>query len=140
MILSVVITGLIMLALMGLVNTATEAGDNVRSSNDLTRQARFAMQRMVRYAGHSRKLMLPLRDNPASNWPENIREQTVPASAPIGDSTLATAVLAVTLPAFVDLDQDGYPRCRRRRRRPHRRRPAERRHPRLLSRHHGDRR
>jgi type II secretory pathway pseudopilin PulG len=109
MMLSVVITGLIMLALMGLVNTATEAGDNVRSSNDLTRQARFAMQRMVRYAGHSRKLMLPLRDNPASNWPENIREQTVPASAPIGDSTLATAVMAVTLPAFVDLDQDGYP-------------------------------
>lgn len=53
--------------------------------------------------------MLPMRDKPASNWPENIREQTVPASAPIGDSTLATAVLAVTLPAFVDLDQDGYP-------------------------------
>jgi len=109
MMLSVTITGLIMLALMGLVNTATEAGDQVRGSNDLTRQARFALQRMVRFAGHSRRLLLPLRDNPASNWPEHIREQTVPPSPPIGDSILATAVLAVTLPAFVDLDQDGFP-------------------------------
>ncbi len=107
--LSVAITGLIMLALMGLVNTASEAGEQVRSTNDVTRQARFAMARMVRYAGHSRRLLLPLRDNPASNWPENLREQTIPPSPPVGDSTLATAVLAVTLPAFVDLDQDGFP-------------------------------
>ncbi len=109
MMLSVTITAFIMIALMGVVNTATETSDQVRERNDLTRQARFALQRMVRFAGHSRHLMLPLRDKPASNWPENIREQTVPASAPIGDSTLATAVLAVTLPAFVDLDQDGFP-------------------------------
>ena len=109
MMLSVTIMGVVMLALMGVINTATEAGDSVRSSNDLTRQARFAMQRMTRFAGHSRRLMLPLRDKPASNWPENIREQTIPPSPPTGDSTFATAVLAVTLPAFVDLDQDGYP-------------------------------
>jgi type II secretory pathway pseudopilin PulG len=109
MMLSVAITGVVMLALMGVINTASVTGDNVRSSNDLTRQARFAMQRMVRFAGHSRRLMLPLRDNPLTNWPENIREQTIPPSAPIGDSTFASAVLAVTLPAFVDLDQDGFP-------------------------------
>ena len=109
MMLSVAIMGVVMLALMGVVNTATEAGEEVRTSNDLTRQARFAMARMIRFAGHSRHLMLPLRDKPATNWPENIREQTIPPSAPIGDSTFATAVLAVTLPAFVDLDQDGFP-------------------------------
>lgn len=108
MMLSVAITGFIMLALMGVINTATETGDDVRTRNDLTRQARFAMQRMVRFAGHSRRLMLPLRDKSASNWPENIREQTIPPSPPTGDSTFSTAVLAVTLPAFVDLDQDGY--------------------------------
>ena len=109
MMLSVTIMGVVMLALMGVINTATEAGGNVRSSNDLTRQARFAMQRMTRFAGHSRHLMLPLRDKPASNWPENIREQTIPPSPPTGDSSFATAVLAVTLPEFVDLDQDGFP-------------------------------
>jgi hypothetical protein len=37
-----------------------------------------------------------------------VREETVPASAPEGSSTKATAVLAVTLPLYVDLDDDGY--------------------------------
>ena len=82
MMLAVAITGVIMLSLMGLLNNAIEAGDSVRNSNDLIRQARFALQRMVRFAGHSRHLMLPLRDKPATNWPENIREQTVPPSPP----------------------------------------------------------
>ena len=108
MMLSVTITAIVMLALMGVVNTASETGDQVRERNHLTRQARFALQRMVRFAGHSRLLMLPLRDKPATNWPENIREQTIPPSPPVGDSTFASAVLAVTLPAFVDLDQDGF--------------------------------
>ena len=109
MMLSVTIMAVVMMALMGVINTATETGDKVRTSNDLTRQARFAMQRMVRFAGHSRHLMLPLRDNPSTNWPENLREQTIPASAPIGDSTFSSAVLAVTLPHDIDLDQDGTP-------------------------------
>jgi hypothetical protein len=51
---------------------------------------------------------LPLPDNPNTNWPENIREQTIPPSAPIGSSTFASAVLAVTLPEYVDLDADGF--------------------------------
>lgn len=109
MLLAVAITGLIMAGLMGVVNTATETSDDVRQRNQLTRQARFAMERMVRQVSHSRKLLLPLRDNPATNWPENIREQTVPPSAPIGDSTLATAVLVVSLPAYIDLDGNGIP-------------------------------
>lgn len=109
MMLSVTITSLIMLALMGLLNTATEAGDSVRSRNDLTREARFALETMARSVGHSRKLLLPQRDKPATNWPENIRQQTVPASPPIGDSTLATAVLAVSLPAYIDLDDNDIP-------------------------------
>ncbi len=107
MMMAVAITGVVMLSLMGLLNTASETGEQVRGSNELTRQARFALQRMVRHAGHSRRLLLPLRDNPSTNWPENIREQTIPPSPPLGDSTFASAVLAITLPAFVDLDQDG---------------------------------
>jgi prepilin-type N-terminal cleavage/methylation domain-containing protein len=76
---------------------------------DITRQASFAMERMVRAVSHSRRLLLPLNDNPGTNWPEDVREETVPPTPPIGDSTLATAVLAVTLPAYVDLDFDGVP-------------------------------
>ena len=67
------------------------------------------MQRMTQAVSHSRRLLLPLADKASSNWPEHIREETVPPSAPVGSSTKATAVLAVTLPAYVDLDLDGVP-------------------------------
>jgi len=76
-------------------------------NHQLTREAQFAMNQMVRAVANSERLMLPLADNPDTNWPEHIREQTVPASAPVGDSTLATAVLAITLDAYIDLDADG---------------------------------
>ncbi|MCP4333147.1 MAG: hypothetical protein GY785_10870 [Gammaproteobacteria bacterium] len=109
MMLTLAIASLIILGLSGVVNQALQSQDAVTETNKLTREARFAMQRMVRSVSHSRLLLLPLRDKLASNWPENIREQTVPASPPIGDSTLATAVLAVTLPLYSDLDGDGYP-------------------------------
>ena len=103
------IAALIIAGLSGVVGQALQSQDAVLETNKLTRDARFAMQRMLRTVSSSRRLLLPFRDKPATNWPENIREQTVPASPPIGDSTLATAVLAVTLPAYVDLDNDGYP-------------------------------
>jgi len=103
------IASLIILGLSGVVGQALQSQDAVSETNQLTRDARFAMQRMLRTVANTRRLLLPFRDKPASNWPENIREQTVPPSPPIGDSTLATAVLAVTLPAYVDLDNDGIP-------------------------------
>ncbi len=105
--LAVALAGMLVLGLSGVVGNALQTGDLVHEKNDLTRQARFAMQRMVRVVSHTRSLLLPLNDNPGTNWPENIREQTVPASPPVGDSTLATAVLAVTLPAYQDLDNNG---------------------------------
>lgn len=106
--LAVVLAGILVLGLSGVVGQALQSKEVVQEHNKLTRQARFAMQRMVRAVSHTRLLLLPLNDNPATNWPENIREQTVPATAPIGDSTLASAVLAVTLPAYQDLDNDGF--------------------------------
>ncbi len=109
MLITVTITGMIVLALMGLVNTATVTGDTVRTRNDLVREARFALGRMVEMTSTSTRLLLPLADNPGTNWPENLREQTIPASPPIGDSTFSTAVLAVQLPYDIDLDQDGVP-------------------------------
>ncbi len=103
------ITGMVMLALMGVVNTATETTSTVGTRNDLVQQTRFALNRMVDMTRRSPKLMLPLRDRPDTNFPENIREQTIPPSPPIGDQTFATAVLAITLPHDIDLDQDGIP-------------------------------
>jgi type II secretory pathway pseudopilin PulG len=81
----------------------------IQERNQLTEDGRFAMERMVRALSHSRRLLVPLADNSLTNWPENIREETLPASPPVGDSTKATAVLAVTAPEYLDLDGDGVP-------------------------------
>ena len=100
---------LILAATTGLFNNAFGTSAVVKERNLLLQQARFALDRIVRATSHSPRLLLPLADNPGTNWPENIREQTVPASPPIGSSTFASAVLAVTLPEYVDLDADGFP-------------------------------
>ncbi len=104
-----VISLLIVAGLSRVIQVTLDSKTALEQQIDLAREASFAMQRMVNTIGHSRRLLLPLGDNPGTNWPEHIREQTVPPSAPIGDSTAATAVLAVTLPAYVDLDFDGVP-------------------------------
>lgn len=103
------LAAMILVATTGLVNNALGTDAVIAERNRLQQEARFAMGRIVSAAGHSRQLLLPLPDNPNTNWPEHIREQTIPASAPIGSSTFASAVLAVTLPEYVDLDADGFP-------------------------------
>jgi len=92
----------------GVVGQVVTTRDFVQDKNELTRQARFAMDQMVRSISHSRLLLLPQHDRPASNWLENVREETVPPTTPTDDSTKYTAVLAVTLPATQDLDGDGF--------------------------------
>ncbi len=106
---AVVLAALILLATSGLVRNVMGSDELVSERNLLQQDARFAMQRMVSAVGQSRNLLLPRNDNPNTDWPEQIREQTIPASPPIGSSTFATAVLAVTLPEYVDLDADGFP-------------------------------
>lgn len=101
---SVVVAGLAGVTRMALATHAV-----VSEKEELTRQARFAMDQMVRTVSRSRLLILPLHDKPATNWPENIREQTWPHSPPVGDSVFASAVLVVTLPIDQDLDADGFP-------------------------------
>ncbi len=104
-----VIGSMLILAIGKVVGQALDTNDEIRERNELSQQARFAMERMVRAVSNTHRLLLPLADNPNTNWPENIREETVPPSPPIGDSTKATAVLAVTLPLYSDLDGDGVP-------------------------------
>ena len=106
---AVVLASLLLAATSGIVSNALGTDSLVEERNRLMRDARFAMDRMTSVIRRSRKLLLPLVDNPNTDWPEHIREQTVPASPPIGSSTFATAVLAVTLPADIDLDADGFP-------------------------------
>jgi len=105
----VVMAGLIMASLNSVLQSSLGAREYVQARSDLTREAEYAMDRMIRTVSHSRLLLLPLADKSTSNWPENIREQTIPPSPPVGDSTLATAVLAVSLPAYSDLDFNGIP-------------------------------
>jgi prepilin-type N-terminal cleavage/methylation domain-containing protein len=109
LLIALALAGLVLAATSGLVNNALGTDEVVAERNQLQRDARFALDRMVRAVSNSSRLLLPLADNPNTDWPENVREQTIPASAPIGSSTFASAVLAVTLPEYVDLDADGFP-------------------------------
>ena len=108
LLLALVLTAMLLTALYGLVDNALGTEDSVDERQRLQRDARFAMQRMVSNIERSTLLILPTPDDPATNWREHVREQTVPASPPEGSSTLATAVLAIALPASVDLDADGF--------------------------------
>ena len=109
LLIALVLATILFSGLNGVVGQALDIHDSVREKNDLTRQARFAMQRMEQAVSNTRLLLLPLNDKPASNWLENVREETVPPTTPTDDSTKYTAVLAVTLPAYQDLDGDGFP-------------------------------
>ena len=109
LLISLVIGSILLLALNGLVGQGLQTYESVNGEDDLNRQARFAMQQMVRAVSHSPQLLLPLNDNPATNWPEHIREETIPATPPIGDSIAATAVLALIQDRSIDLDRDGIP-------------------------------
>lgn len=105
---AIAIAALIMAGLSGVISQALQAEDATRAKNQLIQQTRFAMQRMVIAVRASRRLILPLADNPATDWREHVREQTTPASAPEGSSTKATAVLAVTLDPGIDRNGDGW--------------------------------
>ncbi len=109
LVIALLIGAILIAALHGVVGQTLTIEEAVTEREQLTQQARFAMERMVRTVSHSRLLLLPLVDKPFSDWREHVREETVPASPPEGSSTKATAVLAVTLPLYVDLDGDGYP-------------------------------
>jgi len=104
---SVAIGSMLILGLSAVTSMISKTLSASSYNHQLTRDAQFAMDQMVRAVANSRRLLLPLADNPNTNWPEHIREQTLPASPPIGSSTLATVVLAVTLPSNIDLDANG---------------------------------
>ena len=107
LLIALALSAILFTGLGSVVGQALNIHDTVREKNDLTRQARFAMQQMVNAVSRSPHLLLPLNDSSNTNWRDNLREETVPPSTPVGDSTLATAVLAMTLDPLQDLDGDG---------------------------------
>ena len=108
LLISLAMAALLLTAMTALVNNVFATRDDTATATSGTRDARFAMQRMVTAVLGTERLLLPLADNPNTNWREHVRKQTVPASAPEGSSTLATAVLAVTLDPTLDIDDDGF--------------------------------
>lgn len=103
------ILSLLVLALDGVVAQTLQTHRVVHEENELTQQARFALSRMARAVSRSRKLLLPQQDRNQTDWRENVREETVPASPPEGSSTMASAVLAVTMDPTLDQNGDGIP-------------------------------
>lgn len=105
---SVAVGALLLLSLSGAMGRVLDSQTESIGRAELLRDGHFAMDRMLSAVRESKHLLLPLADNPATGWREHVRVQTVPASTPESGSLLATAVLAVTLPANVDLDADGW--------------------------------
>ena len=106
MLVALALSAVLFTGLGSVVGQALDSRDAVQEADTLTRQARFAMEQMVHAVSRSPRLLLPLNDNPNTNWPEHIREE--PAT-PIAPSTGSSAVLAVTLDPAMDLDGDGTP-------------------------------
>ncbi|MDX1528400.1 MAG: prepilin-type N-terminal cleavage/methylation domain-containing protein [Gammaproteobacteria bacterium] len=90
---TVVILALILVGIAGVLEQTLRAESATRERNDLTRQARFAMDRMTAAVSATRYLMLPLAENPGTVWSESVREP---------------GVLAVTLDPTLDRDNDGW--------------------------------
>lgn len=108
LLIAVALSSLLLAAMSGLVNNTIGSGKVTAERNQLHSDARFALQRMTHAVAETRHLLLPLPDKPETDWRENVREETVPASPPEGSSTKATAVLAVALSESVDLDANGF--------------------------------
>ena len=93
LLLAVAIAGLLMAALSGVVSQALQARAAVQERNELLRDARFAMERMVSSVRGTTRLLVPLGENPTTAWSESVRDP---------------GVLAMTLPPAIDRDQDGF--------------------------------
>lgn len=109
LLIAIALAAIILVSLTGLVKNAVGNDAVVQERNQLARDARFAVDRMSRAISDTRYLYLPMPDKPDTDWRENVREETVPASPPEGSSYKATAVLALSLSIDVDLDADGFP-------------------------------
>ena len=109
LLISLTISALLLATFSRLYQSVFNAQDAIRTRAELTQDARFAMNRMVDALQSTDRLILPLSDQPRSDFNEARRQQTFPESTPQTGSSRDSAVLAVALPASQDLDFDGFP-------------------------------
>jgi prepilin-type N-terminal cleavage/methylation domain-containing protein len=104
---AIVITALLLAAMHNVINPTLEANQAIQLKNNTIQAARFTMDKMVRAVSRSPNLLIPYNEKSTTAFPDNIREQTNPASPPPPGSSLATAVLALTQDPAIDLDGNG---------------------------------
>ena len=92
MLLALAIGTALVAGLAGILSGALATGKDALERNALARDANFAMQRMVHTVNRTRRLVLPLAENPSTAWSESDRDP---------------GVLAVTLDPELDRDADG---------------------------------
>lgn len=93
LLIALALSAMLFTGLGGLVGQAFNTRDTIHNNNDLTRQARFAMDQMARAVSTSPQLLLPFNDKLwSSTVEENIHN-----------------VLALKVDHVVDLDGDGIP-------------------------------
>ena len=107
MLIALGLSAILFAGLDGVIGLGLASYQTTTDKNELTRQARFAMDQMVNAVNRGPRLMLPLPDNPNTNWSEHIREERIPATTPTDDSLKYTAVLALTIDPTQDLDSNG---------------------------------
>lgn len=98
---------LVMLGLQRALVMSASVSEQVSAGLTLDRDARFAFERMVGGIRNTTRLVLPLQEDPSTDWLESRRIEAIPALPPTGSSGKDTAVLAVALPFYIDTNGDG---------------------------------
>lgn len=106
---SIAVAAVLLASLSSTTSEISKIQQRTAANQEPRQQLEFALQRMQQAVTTSTRLLLPLHDNPNTDYTEHLREQSVPAVAPPAGTTLATAVLAVALNPLADVDQNGIP-------------------------------
>lgn len=99
-IMTAAITAVLMISLSGILLNTLTTTEQASSRNDLVREARFAMERMVRAVSRTERLIVPMGEDAATGNSESIWDPGVLAVTL--DPTLDT-----NLDGIVDADNDG---------------------------------
>ena len=88
---SLAIVGVLLAALSGVIQKAYDQWNYSRARSELLYQGNFAMDMMVTAIAETNRLLIPLRDNPATVHDESLRD-----------------ILAITINPLLDSDGDGF--------------------------------
>ena len=98
---SLVIGGFVLLGVQQMMQSALALKTHNTMHNQTLAELEFALSRMVQHARESNRLLVPSIDRPSTSVNEALRDETVGISG-------VSAVLAMTLPASIDRDGDGF--------------------------------